>query len=149
MDIQNALIWAKIFIWVSIISLLWFFIYTGSIVIEITEESKYEGLLFAILNGLIGGMYLNVCGFGLKSIQSKSTIKFTILAFIIWMTVQGFGFWGLRFTFNVNHFLKFDLFQYKVYESNSPKGIRFFTYNWYIFTVLWFLSFPLESDPIH
>jgi len=99
-----------------------------------------------MLNALIFGMYLNVCGFQFNKMMSKSFFKYTAVVFLLFMIVQGFGLWGFRFTFNVNKPLNFKLLSYHVYESNSEKGIKFFYYNIFQFLIIYFLSFMLESE---
>lgn len=146
MDLQGFYAWAKLSFYVSLGVFAIYLLYAEIIIIEIHSESYYKGLLFSMLNALIFGMYLNVCGFGFNKLMSRSFFKYTAVVFLVLMTCQGFGLWGFRFTFNVNKPLNFKLLAYNVYESNSEKGIRFLTYNIYIFGIIWFLSFMLESE---
>lgn len=146
MDLQSFYAWVRLLFYVSLGLFAIWLLYVEIIIIEINSEKYYKGLLFSMLNALIFGMYLNVCGFGFNKIMSKSFFKYTAFVFILLMTVQGFGLWGFRFTFQVNKPLNFNLLAYNVYESNSEKGILFLTFNIYIFGIIWFLSFLLESE---
>lgn len=145
-DIENV---EALFKWIFIslfILLIWLIFYYEIVIVEFTEESRYEGMFFSVLNALIVGMILNVMGFGLSRLLGKASIRYGMVAFVIYMVIQGFGVWGLRFTFQVNHLLPFPLLMNNVYESNSTKAIHFINDNWYWILILIAVSFLLEVE---
>lgn len=147
-DIKNLYNWLKLFFYLFLITLFIFLWYFKVISIGLNETDNFiEGILFSILNGLIWGMYLNVCGFGLKT--SKDFFKYFLLAFLLYFIISGFGYFGISITIRLDR-TNIDEIKYLLYYdtiiTNSYETILFFTYNLPLFVIIFFVSHILESE---
>lgn len=66
--------------------------------------------------------------------------KFMLFTVLVVIFLSGFGYFGLKLTFNVSWLL------YSIFETNTVNGIRFLTYNFVIFTGIYFVTFLTEGD---
>lgn len=110
------------------------------IYISIGKETGTESWIFLVLNVLLLGIYINVCGFRSKSTNAE---RYLFLSILVILSLSGLGYLGLLIKFNppISDYLLHD-----IYQSNSVEGIYFFTYNFLLFTLIYFLSFITEKE---
>jgi hypothetical protein len=141
-DLRKVADYLRLIFFLFIIILGMYAIYFEIIIIELTQGKKYASFFWSLLNGLILGMYLNITGFFHKAM--KKTYKYIALFVIVAFFIQGFGYFGFRFTFNLPSDINF--LSYNKIDTNSYTFIRFIHYNWYFFVFILVISFIVESD---
>lgn len=130
-----------LFALVIILCLLIFAFSVIKIFVTIGNETGTESWIFTIINALLLGMYLNICGILTSKKYNPTRVLFFFV--LIFLAVSGFGYLGLLIEFGSP--VDTILFYYK-YQGNSAHGIFFFSYNIILFTLIYFISFITEGD---
>lgn len=110
------------------------------VVIYLNSEKKYTSLFFTIMVSMT--LLLFLVGFGIKSSLEHYWIKAPILIFVIYLISVGMQYVGLGITFNTN----FGLLNYIHYESNSKKGMLFFSLNIALWFLAWLIHLPFITE---
>ena len=110
------------------------------VVIYLNSEKKYTSLFFTIMVSMT--LLLFLVGFGVKTSMERYWIKVPILIFIIYLISVGMEYVGLGITFNTHY----SLLNYIHYESNSKKGILFFSFNIYLWFLAWLIHLPFITE---
>ena len=130
----------KVFIVIIAICCIMFILYFEHIVIYLNSEKKYTSLFFTIMVSMT--LLLFLVGFGIKTSMERYWIKVPILIFIIYLISVGMEYVGLGITFNTHY----SLLNYIHYESNSKKGILFFSLNIYLWFIAWLIHLPFITE---
>ena len=113
------------------------------IVVYITmgTETGSESWIFMVINVLLMGMYLVAIGVGANS--SGGLMRYSMLFCLVLISLSGFGYLGLLIEFRkpISDYLL-----YRFYQSNSTHGIFFFTFNFVLFLLIYFISFFTEHE---
>lgn len=139
---DTALFLKILLISVIIILLLLVFVFRV-IVLYITAgtETGSESWIFMLCNALLLGMYLNVIGFQLDT--NSNAIRYMLIFTLVYIAISGFGYLGLLIEFREP---VSNLLFYNEYQSNSAKGIIFFSFNVLLFILIYAISFLTESE---
>lgn len=122
--------------------LLLFAIEVIIIYITLGTETGSESWIFVLLNSILLGIYLNVCG--LKFGSNKNEImKYTILFVLVYIAVSGFGYLGVLVEFRepISDYLN-----YRFIQTNSTIAIEFIIWNIVLFILIYFISFMVEKE---
>ncbi|HEC92881.1 MAG TPA: hypothetical protein ENI51_07835 [Candidatus Atribacteria bacterium] len=140
-ELENFLLYGKVVMYCILIILSCVLILSNFIIIEITYNTKYANLVFTLINALLLGVYINIT-FG--NFRQNQKIRFVLLIFVLYILFTGITDLGLRLTINTEEYIPFILAE-KVYENNTPQGIRFMWLNIGTLSTLFGLSFLLEQ----
>lgn len=140
-DFHNYGILAKLIIYSVIVFFLIYSIYIRWIVLTITESEENTGLMYSLLNALIFGMYIGVCGFVSDSGKMWKVLGIIVLFYLV---ITEMGYIGIQIF--INYPQPFNFLHYRYYESNSEVGILFFIFNVDVFLIIFFLSFLIEKE---
>jgi len=107
-------------------------------------DSGSESWIFVLVNSLLLGIFLNVCGihFNRKNKNGNSQ-KLLLLFSLIYLGLTGLGYLGILLEIRkpISNYLI-----YRFIQSNSAHTIWFVFYNFPIFILIFFISFVLEKE---
>ena len=106
-------------------------------------DNLIENWIFMLLNALIFGVYLNIIGLGSTKTLRKDVWKYILFVFLIIISISGLGYFNFTFVFNFPFNF---ILNYNKFGLSNVHGIRFFSFNFVLFTLLYFISFILEHE---
>lgn len=140
--LENKLLKLRIYFYATLISM--FLLLFAFNLISITLTGSKEGNLFwTLLVSFIFYVYLNAIGLNMGNMLKSNSRKIALLLVIIAFSLIGFGSIGFIIEFNFPFNL---LFAYNIYSPNMVHGARFLTFNLHIWTLLYGLSYIIESE---
>jgi len=83
-------------------------------------------------------MYFNICGFG--KLKSDNSQQYILIAFLLYMSILGFGYFGLRVVIHTKWLY------YNTFQTNSYKGIKFIAHNILYLILIYFISYLTERE---
>lgn len=143
-DLSNTVIFSKICFYFSIIigfSLVFYLQIIEIFICQGVSVEKSESWLFTVINALLIGAFLLIAG--IFSENNTIYIKYSILVFLGYLAITGFGYLGIKIVFNAPIS---DYLNYNTIQSNSSKMARFLTFNIVIFTLIMFITFIVEQE---
>ena len=141
-DLGSFLLYSKVFFMCFVAIIVLLLLITRFIIIEFTENAEASSIIFMLIVALLMQFYLNITFSGLMESDSK-ILQYSLLILVIYIMISSFGETGLRVVLNVDVIIPLVL-QEKVFETNTPNGIRFMFLNILVLIVLHFITFVLE-----
>ena len=141
-DLGSFLLYSKVFFMCFVAIIVLLLLITRFIIIEFTENAEASSIIFMLIVALLMQFYLNITFSGLMESDSK-IFQYSLLILVIYIMVSSFGETGLRIVLNVDVIIPLVL-QEKVFETNTPAGIRFMFLNILVLIVLHFITFVME-----
>ena len=140
---SDTALFLRILVYSAVIILFLLIFVFRVIVLYITagKETGSESWIFTICNALLLGIYINVIGF--QSNISNNAIRYIIIFTLVFIALSGLGYLGILIEFRKP---VSDILFYNEYQSNSAKGIYFFSFNVLFFILIYFISFITESE---
>lgn len=133
-DLSSFLLYGKVFLFVILIIVALICLISQFIIIEITENAEYASVVFVLIVALLIQFYINITFSALFSNNNKIT-QFTLLIIVLYVSITGFGEIGTRVILNTEVYIPVVL-QEKLFESNTPNGVRFMFLNVVIMLVI-------------
>jgi len=134
----------KVFLLSVFIVLLLLLFSLEIIIIYITlgTETGSESWIFVLLNSILLGIYLNVCGLKFGS-NKNELMKYMILFCLVYIALSGFGYLGVLIEFRepISDYLN-----YRFIQTNSTIAIEFIIWNIVLFILIYFISFMVEKE---
>jgi len=107
-------------------------------------DSDETSLIFTLLNALLFGMYLNICGLASGGLLKKSYMKFSVITIVLFSSLFVFGIASFYIEFNYPFNL---LLFYNKFSTSTLHGLYFYEYNFFgLLGGIYLLSFILESE---
>lgn len=141
-DLSSFLLYGKVFLFVIGIIIALLCLISQFIVIEITENAEYASIIFVLIVALLIQFYLNITFSALIENNSRFT-QYTLLIIVLYISITGFGEIGTRIILNTEVYIPLVL-QEKMFESNTPNGVRFMFLNVIIMLVIHGASYLIE-----
>ena len=141
-DLSSFLLYSKVFISIIGIIIMILCVISQFIIVEITENAKYASIIFVLIVALLVQFYINITFSALVESNNKLT-QYTLLIVVLYIAITGFGAIGLRLILNTEVYIPLVL-QEKMFESNTPNGVRFMFMNVVIMIVIHGASYMIE-----
>ncbi len=138
----NFRFYAKIIFICGLLILAMIALIYNVIIFELTIDSKYASLVFVLFVSLLFNIFINACFSGLVK-NNNQFIKLGIFFTLIYVTLTSLANIGFRIVFNIEIVIPLIL-DHKVFEYNTPEGIRFMFYNVGLFLIVFSASLLLE-----
>lgn len=119
---------------------IWYIIQFRHLDVYLTDSSKYSHYLFTILVSVL--MLMILVSIGLFFGNLGRSYKIAIILIIFYFAYLGYEYIGIGINFRSN----FHLLNEPVFETNTRKGMDFFTENILLLFVLFMISFPFEHE---
>ena len=143
-DFSNTVLFTKIVFYFSIIitfALLFMYEVMTIYITEGSTRAKNESWLFTMINALLLGAFILIAG--VFNENNTSLYKYTILFILVYFSISGFGYLGIKIVFGVPIS---DYLNYDTIHSNSSKMSLFITLNLLLFTLIMFITFIVEQE---
>jgi len=141
-DLSSFLLYGKVFFVVIMLILALLCLISQFIIIEVTENAKDASIVFMLIVALLIQFYINITFSALFENNSKIT-QYTLLIVVLYVSITGFGETGMRVILNTEVYIPLVLTE-KLFESNTPNGVRFMFMNLVILIVVHGASYLIE-----
>lgn len=141
-DLGSFLLYGKVFFVISVVIIMIFCLISQFLIVEITENAEDASLIFMLGVALLLQFYINITFSALIESESKF-MQYSMLIAVIYVAITGFGEIGLRVILNTEVYIPLVL-QEKMFESNTPNGLRFMFLNILIMLALHGVTYLLE-----
>ena len=141
-DLSSFLLYGKVFLVVIMLILALLCLISQFIIIEVTENAKDASIVFMLIVALLIQFYINITFSALFENNSKIT-QYTLLIVVLYVSITGFGETGMRVILNTEVYIPLVLTE-KLFESNTPNGVRFMFMNLVILIVVHGASYLIE-----
>ena len=119
---------------------IWYILQYKHLYLYLSKSKKYEYYLFMILVSVLTLMISLCIGLWLGNIGKY--FKVVIIIMVFYFIYLGYEYIGLGIDFRTN----FGLLNESVFETNTKKGINFFTKNIHLLLIAYIISLPFESE---
>lgn len=141
-NLESFLLYAKVIGFTILLIILLICLIDQFIIIEITEGAEYATIIFVLINAFLIGVYINITFSSLFESKNK-LLKYTLVLVLLYVTITNFGDLGIRLILNTDVYIPLILVE-KVFESNTPQGVRFMFHNIVLLLTIFGTSFLLE-----